>query len=279
MNAIIELKDIKRDFLVGNETVHALRGVSFAIQPGEFVTIMGTSGSGKSTLLNVLLNEDKAIVSDIHGTTRDVIEDTINIGGITFRFIDTAGIRETNDTIESLGIERTFQKLDQAEIVLWMVDSSDASSQIKQLSEKIIPRCEEKQLIVVFNKADLIEEKQKEELSALLKDFPKEYTKSIFISAKERKQTDELQKMLINAAHLPTVTQNDIIVTNVRHYEVLSKALDAIHRVQDGLETHISGDFLSQDIRECIFFISDIAGEVTNDMVLQNIFQHFCIGK
>ena len=243
------------------------------------MAIIGETNAGKSTLLNVLLNEDKAIVSDIHGTTRDVIEDTINIGGITFRFIDTAGIRETNDTIESLGIERTFQKLDQAEIVLWMVDSSDASSQIKQLSEKIIPRCEEKQLIVVFNKADLIEEKQKEELSALLKDFSKEYTKSIFISAKERRQTDELQKMLINAAHLPTVTQNDIIVTNVRHYEALSKALDAIHRVQNGLDTHISGDFLSQDIRECIFFISDIAGEVTNDMVLQNIFQHFCIGK
>ena len=214
------------------------------------MAIIGETNAGKSTLLNVLLNEDKAIVSDIHGTTRDVIEDTINIGGITFRFIDTAGIRETNDTIESLGIERTFQKLDQ-----------------------------EKQLIVVFNKADLIEEKQKEELSALLKDFPKEYTKSIFISAKERKQTDELQKMLINAAHLPTVTQNDIIVTNVRHYEALSKALDAIHRVQNGLDTHISGDFLSQDIRECIFFISDIAGEVTNDMVLQNIFQHFCVGK
>lgn len=240
--------------------VHSFN-VGNAIKNGVPVAIIGETNAGKSTLLNVLLNEDKAIVSDIHGTTRDVIEDTINIGGITFRFIDTAGIRETNDTIESLGIERTFQKLDQAEIVLWMVDSSDASSQIKQLSEKIIPRCEEKQLIVVFNKADLIEEKQKEELSALLKDFPKEYTKSIFISAKERKQTDELQKMLINAAHLPTVTQNDIIVTNVRHYEVLSKALDAIHRVQDGLETHISGDFLSQDIRECIFFISDIAGK------------------
>ena len=258
--------------------VHSFN-VGNAIKNGVPVAIIGETNAGKSTLLNVLLNEDKAIVSDIHGTTRDVIEDTINIGGITFRFIDTAGIRETNDTIESLGIERTFQKLDQAEIVLWMVDSSDASSQIKQLSEKIIPRCEEKQLIVVFNKADLIEEKQKEELSALLKNFPKEYTKSIFISAKERKQTDELQKMLINAAHLPTVTQNDIIVTNVRHYEALSKALDAIHRVQDGLDSHISGDFLSQDIRECIFFISDIAGEVTNDMILQNIFQHFCIGK
>ena len=253
--------------------------VGNAIKNGVPVAIIGETNAGKSTLLNVLLNEDKAIVSDIHGTTRDVIEDTVNIGGITFRFIDTAGIRETNDTIESLGIERTFQKLDQAEIVLWMVDAVNAASQIEQLSEKIIPRCEGKHLIVVFNKADLIEGKQKEDLLSLLKDFPKESTESIFISAKQRENTSELQKMLIDAAHLPTVTQNDIIVTNVRHYEALNKALEAIHRVQNGLDSQISGDFLSQDIRECIFFISDIAGEVTNDMVLQNIFQHFCIGK
>lgn len=255
--------------------VHSF-SVGNAIKNGVPVAIIGETNAGKSTLLNVLLNEERAIVSDIHGTTRDVIEDTINIGGVTFRFIDTAGIRETNDTIESLGIERTFQKLDQAEIVLWMIDSVNAASQIEQLSEKIIPRCEGKHLIAVFNKTDLIEEKQKEDL---LKDSSKEYTESIFISAKQRGNTEELQKMLINAAHLPTVTQNDIIVTNVRHYEALSKALEAIHRVQDGLDSQISGDFLSQDIRECIFFISDIAGEVTNDMVLQNIFQHFCIGK
>ena len=253
--------------------------VGNAIKNGIPVAIIGETNAGKSTLLNVLLNEDKAIVSDIHGTTRDVIEDTVNIGGITFRFIDTAGIRETNDTIESLGIERTFQKLDQAEIVLWMVDAVNAASQIEQLSEKIIPRCEGKHLIVVFNKTDLIEDKQKENVLSLLKDFPKESTESIFISAKQRENTSELQKMLIDAAHLPTVTQNDIIVTNVRHYEALNKALEAIHRVQNGLDSQISGDFLSQDIRECIFFISDIAGEVTNDMVLQNIFQHFCIGK
>ena len=250
-----------------------------AIKNGIPVAIIGETNAGKSTLLNVLLNEDKAIVSDIHGTTRDVIEDTVNIGGITFRFIDTAGIRETNDTIESLGIERTFQKLDQAEIVLWMVDAVNAISQIEQLSEKIIPRCENKHLIVVFNKTDLIEDKQKESLLSLLKDFPQKSTEHIFISAKQRENTSELQKILIDAAHLPTVTQNDIIVTNVRHYEALKKALEAIHRVQDGLDSHISGDFLSQDIRECIFFISDIAGEVTNDMVLQNIFQHFCVGK
>ena len=249
--------------------VHSF-SVGNAIKNGVPVAIIGETNAGKSTLLNVLLNEERAIVSDIHGTTRDVIEDTINIGGVTFRFIDTAGIRETNDTIENLGIE---------EIVLWMIDSVNAASQIEQLSEKIIPRCEGKHLIAVFNKADLIEEKQKEDLLTLLKDSSKEYTESIFISAKQRGNTEELQKMLINAAHLPTVTQNDIIVTNVRHYEALSKALEAIHRVQDGLDSQISGDFLSQDIRECIFFISDIAGEVTNDMVLQNIFQHFCIGK
>ena len=249
------------------------------IQEGIKTVILGKPNAGKSSLLNFLVGEDRAIVTEIAGTTRDILEEYISLNGITLRVIDTAGIRETNDTIESLGIERTFQKLDQAEIVLWMIDSVNAASQIEQLSEKIIPRCEGKHLIAVFNKTDLIEEKQKEDLLTLLKDSSKEYTESIFISAKQRGNTEELQKMLINAAHLPTVTQNDIIVTNVRHYEALSKALEAIHRVQDGLDSQISGDFLSQDIRECIFFISDIAGEVTNDMVLQNIFQHFCIGK
>ena len=253
--------------------------VGNAIKNGVPVAIIGETNAGKSTLLNVLLNEEKAIVSDIHGTTRDVIEDTINIGGITFRFIDTAGIRDTTDTIESLGIERTFQKLDQAEIVLWLVDAADASAQINLLSDKIVPRCENKQLIIVFNKADLIDERDKDKLSTLLHALPQKNIDHIFISAKQRINTKELEQRLINAAHLPSVTQNDVIVTNVRHYEALVKALDAIKRVQQGLDSHISGDFLSQDIRECIFYISDIAGEVTNDMVLQNIFEHFCIGK
>lgn len=253
--------------------------VGNAIKNGVPVAIIGETNAGKSTLLNVLLNEEKAIVSDIHGTTRDVIEDTINIGGITFRFIDTAGIRETSDTIESLGIERTFQKLDQAEIVLWIIDSADAASQIKQLSGKILPRCEGKQLILVFNKADLIGASQRDAIPSLLSHFPKESFDLLFISAKQRLHTDELQKVLIETAHLPTITQNDVIVTNVRHYEALTHARDAIQRVQNGLESNLSGDFLSQDIRECIFHLSDIAGEVTNDMVLQNIFYHFCIGK
>lgn len=253
--------------------------VGNVIKNGVPVAIIGETNAGKSTLLNVLLNEDKAIVSDIHGTTRDVIEDTVNIGGITFRFIDTAGIRETSDTIESLGIERTFQKLDQAEIVLWMIDSADAISQLTLLSDKILPRCEHKQLILVFNKVELINETQKNELTSQLSEHVGSEIESIFISAKQRLHTDELQQRLVAAAHLPTVTQNDVIVTNVRHYEALTRALDAIHRVQEGLDANISGDFLSQDIRECIFHLSDIAGEVTNDMVLQNIFAHFCIGK
>ena len=253
--------------------------VGNVIKNGVPVAIIGETNAGKSTLLNVLLNEDKAIVSDIHGTTRDVIEDTVNIGGITFRFIDTAGIRETSDTIESLGIERTFQKLDQAEIVLWMIDSADAISQLTLLSDKILPRCEHKQLILVFNKVELINETQKNELASQFSEHIGSEIESIFISAKQRLHTDELQQRLVAAAHLPTVTQNDVIVTNVRHYEALTRALDAIHRVQEGLDANISGDFLSQDIRECIFHLSAIAGEVTNDMVLQNIFAHFCIGK
>lgn len=253
--------------------VHSF-SVGNVIKNGVPVAIIGETNAGKSTLLNALLNEDKAIVSDIHGTTRDVIEDTVNMGGVTFRFIDTAGIRETNDTIESLGIERTFQKLEQAEIVLWMVDATDAVSQINQLSKQILPRCEGKHLILVFNKADLMTDAS----SVVPAGFP-DNVQSIALSAKRRTNIDELQQILVSAANLPSVTQNDVIVTNVRHYEALTHALEAIKRVQEGLRSNLSGDFVSQDIRECIFHLNDIAGEVTNDMVLRNIFEHFCIGK
>ena len=258
---------------VFSRLVHSF-SVGNVIKNGVPVAIIGETNAGKSTLLNALLNEDKAIVSDIHGTTRDVIEDTVNMGGVTFRFIDTAGIRETNDTIESLGIERTFQKLEQAEIVLWMVDATDAASQINQLSKQILPRCEGKHLILVFNKADLMTDAS----SVVPAGFP-DNVQSIALSAKRRTNIDELQQILVSAANLPSVTQNDVIVTNVRHYEALTHALEAIKRVQEGLRSNLSGDFVSQDIRECIFHLNDIAGEVTNDMVLRNIFEHFCIGK
>ncbi|MDL2247976.1 tRNA uridine-5-carboxymethylaminomethyl(34) synthesis GTPase MnmE, partial [Bacteroides sp. OttesenSCG-928-J23] len=234
--------------------------VGNVIKNGVPVAIVGETNAGKSTLLNVLLNEEKAIVSDIHGTTRDVIEDTINIGGITFRFIDTAGIRETTDTIETLGIERTFQKIEQAEIVLWVIDAREASAQLTKLSEKIRSLTANKQLILVFNKVDLIDDQQCSSITKKVEDLFEKTPPTLFISAKHHQKTDKLQQLLTEAAHLPTVTQNDVIVTNVRHYEVLSRAQEAIQRVQQGLATNISGDFLAQDIRECIFHLSDIVG-------------------
>lgn len=256
------LSRLAHSFSVGN-----------AIKNGVPVAIIGETNSGKSTLLNALVGEERAIVSDIKGTTRDVIEDTINMDGITFRFIDTAGIRDTTDRIESMGIQRTFEKMQQAEIILWLVDITQAQAEIARLGQQISEHAKSKQLILVLNKCDLT--------TTVDLEVPKELpsAKVIAISAKKKLHLDELQQLLVEAAHLPTVTQNDIIVTNVRHYEALTAALTAIERVQQGLSTDLSGDFIAQDIRECIFHLSDIAGEVTTDDVLHNIFKHFCIGK
>ncbi len=247
--------------------------VGNAIKNGIPVAIIGETNAGKSTLLNALLNEEKAIVSDIHGTTRDVIEDTVNIGGVLFRFIDTAGIRETHDTIETLGIERTFQKLEQASIVLWVVDQTEAEQQIAQLSDRLLPLCEGKTLILVLNKSDL----PHSQLSIVNSQLS--INKVVSLSAKHKEGIDRLKTLLLEAAQLPTLSQNDLIVTNARHYEALTHALESIHRVQEGLSTHLSGDFISQDLRECIFHLSDIVGDVTTDEVLGNIFRRFCIGK
>lgn len=245
-----------------------------AIKNGIPVAIIGETNAGKSTLLNLLLNEDKAIVSDIHGTTRDVIEDTVNINGIMFRFIDTAGIRETHDTIEALGIERSFQAINRADIVLWVIDHTEAEKQIAALSDKVLPLCEGKKLLLILNKSDL----KTSSTSIGLLGFP-ENTQVVSLSAKYKEGLDNLQALLAEAAHLPALSSNDIIVTNVRHYEALTNALDAIHRVQEGLSTELPADLISQDLRECIFHLSDIIGEVTTDEVLGNIFKNFCIGK
>ena len=265
--------------------------VGNAIKNGIPVAIIGETNAGKSTLLNALLNEERAIVSDIHGTTRDVIEDTMNIKGILFRFIDTAGIRETSDTIESIGIERSFQKLDQASIVLWVIDSTEAETQINALKDKVIPRCEGKKLILVMNKCDMVNNAEQsdclKELSGATilnpaiasADSGMNY-EMISIAAKQREGITELQKLLVKAAALPEVTQNDVVVSNVRHYEALSHALEAIHRVQEGMSIGLSGDLVSQDLRECLFHLAEIVGgEITNDEVLGNIFKNFCIGK
>ena len=252
--------------------------VGNALKNGVPVAIIGETNAGKSTLLNALLNEEKAIVSDVHGTTRDVIEDTVNLHGITFRFIDTAGIRQTTDVVESIGIERTFQKIGQTDIILWMIDTdnSELKTQSSELKTEILPHLEDKNLIILFNKCDKVSSEQLSEWEASFADVD---APKLFLSAKHRMGLDELETLLVKTAALPEISQSDVIVTNVRHYEALIRALDSIHRVQSGLQMNLSGDFVSQDLRECIHHLSDIVGEVSNDSVLQNIFRHFCIGK
>lgn len=250
--------------------------VGNAIKNGVPVAIIGETNAGKSTLLNALLNEEKAIVSDIHGTTRDVIEDTINLRGITFRFIDTAGIRQTTDVVESIGIERTFQKMNQADIVLWMIDA-DSEVDLENLKDEILPHCEGKNLIILFNKSDKV---STERCEALSQAFAEVDAPKLFISAKQRKGLEELETLLVETAALPEISQNDVIVTNIRHYEALVRALESIHRVQDGLQMNLSGDFVSQDLRECLSHLAEIVGGAFDvEDVLGNIFKHFCIGK
>ena len=253
--------------------------VGNAIKNGVPVAIIGETNAGKSTLLNALLNEEKAIVSDIHGTTRDVIEDTINLRGITFRFIDTAGIRQTTDVVESIGIERTFQKMSQADIILWIIDAdnSELITHNSKLKTEVLPYCEGKNLIVLFNKCDKITPERRSEMARTFEevDAPK-----LFLSAKNRMGLDELETLLVETAALPEISQNDVIVTNIRHYEALVRALESIHRVQDGLLMNLSGDFVSQDLRECLSHLAEIVGGAFDvEDVLGNIFKNFCIGK
>ena len=246
-----------------------------AIKNGVPVAIVGETNAGKSTLLNALVGEDRAIVSDIHGTTRDVIEDTVNIAGTTFRFIDTAGIRDTSDTIERLGIDRTFKKISQAEIVLWLIDAADNTSKANELAEKIAPLCNGKQLIIVYNKADIATHTP----HAVSCGMP-ESTRSISISAKQGTNLDELKQLLVNAAGIPEISSSDIVVTNLRHYEALARALEDIRRVRQGLADALPSDLVAQDLRDCLGHLAEITGgEITSEETLQNIFEHFCVGK
>lgn len=252
--------------------------VGNAIKNGFPVAIVGETNAGKSTLLNRLLHDDKALVSDIRGTTRDVIEDTINLGGLTFRFIDTAGIRETTDTIESMGIERTFKKLDEATIVLWMIDGTQPADNIRALAPEIVERTEGKHLIAVLNKIDCLTDSQRAALHQVIAEVAPQ-ADIAEISAKQDIAVNELEQRLIAAANLPENDPNAVVVTNARHYDALCKAREAIIRSLDGLRSGLSGDFVSQDIRECMHYLGEITGEITTNELLGSIFSRFCIGK
>lgn len=259
------IKKLANSFSLGN-----------AIKGGIPVAIIGETNAGKSTLLNLLLNEEKAIVSNIHGTTRDVIEDTIVFNGITFRLIDTAGIRETKDTIESIGIERTFQKIVEASIVLWVVDANSPIEHIENLAKQILPQAENKKIVLVFNKIDTITSERMNNLRQILSEEIKE---RLFISASKHLGTNELEDKLIELANIPEIGEQDVIVTNLRHYEALQKALTTIQRVSESLKNDIPTDFLAQDIRECMYYLGEITGDISTDDILGNIFSKFCIGK
>ncbi len=259
------LKKLTESFRLGN-----------VIKNGIPVAIIGETNVGKSTLLNALLNEEKAIVSDIHGTTRDVIEDVINIGGTLFRFSDTAGIRETTDLIESMGIERSYNQLEKAEIVLLVTDISGPIQPLLDRIVKIREKITGQQLIIIANKVDIASVDSQNQLS----EFPLlQNEKLVFIAAKSRANLDELIQMMKRAVDFDSIGPEEIIVSNVRHYEALTLAFSAIEKVIDGLKTGISGDFLAQDIRECLHYLGEITGEVSTDEILGHIFKHFCIGK
>ena len=251
--------------------------VGNAIKNGFPVAIVGEPNAGKSTLLNRLLHDDKALVSDIRGTTRDVIEDTITLGGLTFRFIDTAGIRQTTDAIETMGIERTFKKLDEAAIILWMIDGTQPVANIATVAADILPHAEGKHLVAVINKIDCLSDA---DISALRSAVATAAPSAIAtISAKADIAVDSLEQSLIEAAAVADTDPNAVIVTNARHYDALLHAGEAIRRALDGLRSGISGDFVSQDIRECMHYLGEITGEITTHEILGSIFSRFCIGK
>ena len=262
------LKRLIDSFAVGN-----------VIKNGIPVAIVGEPNVGKSTLLNALLNEERAIVSDIAGTTRDTIEDELVIDGIGFRFIDTAGIRETKDVVESIGIQKTFEKIEQAQVVLYLFESLkfqiSGSEYINEI-EKVKNKYPLKTLLVVINKVDLLTNDQ---ISDIQKQLETLNVKLLPISAKQKTGIDELKNQLLSFVNTGALRNNETIVTNTRHYDSLLKALEEIQKVRFGLDNNISSDFMAIDIRQALFHFGEITGQVSNDELLGNIFANFCIGK
>lgn len=247
--------------------------VGNVIKNGIPVAIVGKPNAGKSTLLNVLLEEDRAIVSEIPGTTRDVIEDEINIEGVQFRFIDTAGIRETNDIIESIGVEKTFQQIKLSAIAIYLFDSHEiTASELRLIVKDIEPHLHGSQLVLAANKID------KEDLEYTKKEFA-EFPGMLFISAKERINIEELKKHLVHLFDSRTVNLTETIVTNARHVEALRHTNSALVKVIEGLNHNVTGDFLAMDIRHALHHLGTITGEISSDDLLANIFSRFCIGK
>jgi tRNA modification GTPase len=263
------LKRLIDSFAVGN-----------VIKNGIPVAIVGEPNVGKSTLLNALLNEERAIVSEIAGTTRDTIEDELTIEGIGFRFIDTAGIRETKDVVESIGIQRTFEKIEQAQVILYLVDGSQFSVAGSQLTtnnllveiEKIRNQFPAKPLVTIINKSDLICE---EHLSTIRQ----ELSTILLLSAKNKTGIEDLKNQLLSFVNTGALRNNETIVTNTRHYDSLIKALEEIQKVKYGLQTNLPSDLMAIDIKETLYQLGLITGQVTNDELLGNIFANFCIGK
>lgn len=249
-----------------------------ALKQGVAVAIVGKTNVGKSTLLNRLLHEEKAIVSDIHGTTRDVIEDTTLIDGITFRFIDTAGIRKTDDVVENIGIERTFQKMEEAKIVIWLLDEQPSASEIEEMKLKN----QGKKLLVVFNKMDKLENDKLafDKLTHSCGSDSSEPEAPLFISARTGENVSSLEQALVKAADIPEITENDVIITSARHYEALLRAHDSLSRVLESMEMGMSGDIIAEDLKMVLEELGEITGgQISSQETLNNIFKHFCIGK
>ena len=253
-----------------------------ALKQGVPVAIVGKTNVGKSTLLNRLLHEEKAIVSNIHGTTRDVIEDTTLIDGITFRFIDTAGIRKTDDVVENIGIERTYQKMEEAKIVIWLLDALPTEAEIEDMKEKNLG----KKLLMVFNKIDEIsfdkavlssDENSQTSSSISLSD---ENVSILNISARTGENVSDLEQALVRAADIPEITENDVIVTSARHYEALLRADESLSRVLESMDMGMSGDIIAEDLKMVLEELGEITGgQISSQETLNNIFKHFCIGK
>ena len=244
-----------------------------ALKQGIPVAIVGKTNVGKSTLLNALLKDDRAIVSDIHGTTRDTIEDTIDIQGATFRFIDTAGIRQTTDEVEQIGITRTYNAIEKARIVLWLIDAIPTTEEIKEMRE----RCADKSLIIIQNKIDKF---SKESAADLFSNLSPLTSYILSISAKYGLGLDTLEAAIYQAANIPALQDSDVIVSNARHYDALVRAHESLNRVLEGMNQQLSGDLLSEDLRLTLDTLSEITGgQITPNEVLGNIFKNFCVGK